>query len=135
MKIYIFGNGNIKYEDFEKWYLTHIRTSLEQKEVSFIICDFRGTDTLVMEYLKTKTHRVTVLHIGKRPRYFPDTFKTEAGKWEVKGGFHNDAERDEFAIQACTHFIAKDFNSDENRKSGTLRNIERCLALEKIQIT
>jgi hypothetical protein len=42
--------------------------------------------------------------------------------------------RDEAAIEACTHFLAHDINSDENRKSGTQRNIERCLELGKERV-
>lgn len=135
MKIFIFGNGNIKFSDFEEYYLKPINEALSNQNVEFIVCDFRGTDTLVMEYLKSFTPKVTVLHIGEKPRYFPDKFKTKVSQWKIIGGFTDDQSRDHFAIDLCTHFVATDFNSNEKRKSGTQRNIERCLTLEKIRMT
>ena len=134
MKVYIFGNGNIKYTDFETLYLKPIESVLSEKEVSFILCDFRGTDTLAMEYLKHLSPNVTVVHIGERPRYMPDKYRTKVSQWKVIGGFEDDSSRDAYAIEQCTHFIATDFNSNEKRKSGTLKNIERCLELGKIQL-
>lgn len=133
MKIYIFGNGNIKYSDFEELYLKPIKR-LAKENPEFIICDFRGVDTLVMEYLKSESEKVSIIHIGERPRYIPDKFKTKVSQWKVKGGFEDDKSRDRYAINSCTHFIATDFNSDGKRKSGTQRNIELCKSLGKIRI-
>ncbi len=135
MKVYLFGNGNIRFADFEELYLKPIQRLLaEAPEVEFLVCDFRGTDTLVMEYLKSESKNVTVFHIGERPRYLPDMFKTQVSQWKLAGSFEDDASRDQSAIDACTHFIATDFNSDEKRKSGTQKNIERCESLGKIRI-
>lgn len=134
MKVYIFGNGNISFEDFEKHYVRTINNLLIDKTVEFIICEFRGLDTLVMEYLKTKSANVTIIHIGERPRYMPDKYKTKVSQWKVIGNFEDDTSRDDFAINNCTHFIAVDSNSNEKRKSGTQRNIEHCLALGKVQV-
>ncbi len=134
MKIYIFGNGNIKYADFETHYLAPIKKWIQEKEASFIVCDFRGVDTLVMEFLKSETSKVTVLHIGEKPRYLPDKYRTKVSGWNIIGGFEDDRSRDDFALQECTHFIAVDFNSDDRRKSGTLKNIEAGLASGKIRI-
>ena len=134
MKVYIFGNGNIKFPDFEELYLKPIKNALLEKEVSFILCDFRGTDTLAMEFLKHATQHVTVVHIGERPRYMPDKYRTKVSQWQVVGGFEDDSSRDAYAIEECTHFIATDFNSNEKRKSGTLKNIERCLELGKVRL-
>ena len=133
--IYIFGNGNLSFSDFEQYYLSVIRQEASDPATSFLIGDFRGTDTLAMELLKNLTPRVTVLHIGERPRYFPDKFRTNAGNWSVRGGFQSDTERDEFAIAHCTHFIAVDFNSDSQRTSGTLRNMHACLNAGKTNLT
>ena len=132
MKVFIFGNGNISMDDFRLYYteaLDELRLNIaikELRELEFIVCDFRGTDTLAMEYLKTRSKNVTVLHIGEKPRYCPDKFKTKVSDWHTIGGFKNDAERDMYAIENCTHFLAHDFNSDKKRKSGTQRNIENC---------
>lgn len=134
MNIYIFGNGNIRFSDFKSHYEEVINRYLDQEDVVFSLCDFRGVDTLAMELLKCASPRVTVYHVGDKPRYFPDQFKTQAGSWTVLGGFENDQQRDLEAINRCTHFIAVDFNSDSKRKSGTQKNIEKCEELGKIRL-
>ncbi|MFL9833999.1 hypothetical protein [Chryseobacterium terrae] len=132
-KIYVSGNGNIKWENFHEFYVQPL-TKLNLSEWEFIIRDFSGTDTLMMEFLKDKSEKVTILHVGKRPRYVVNSFKTKAEKWKIIGGFASDFERDLFGIEHCTHFLAADFNTDKNRKSGTLKNIEKCLNFNKIKI-
>lgn len=132
-KIYVFGNGNLSWEKFNQFYIERLK-EFDLSECEFIMGDFCGVDTLMMEYLKDKSEKVSVLHIGQKPRYFANTFKTKAEKWEIKGGFTSDLERDNYAISNCTHFLAIDFNSDEKRKSGTTKNIEKCLNLDKIKI-
>lgn len=134
MKVYVFGNGNISFGDFIGYYEVHLRSLVAISGTSFIVCDFRGVDTLTMEFLKSETENVSIYHIGDRPRYIPDRFRTKVSQWEFVGGFKTDIERDSAAIENCTHFLAIDFNSDEARKSGTKRNIEKCLALRKINI-
>ncbi|KXX71177.1 hypothetical protein [Flammeovirga sp. SJP92] len=134
MKVYIFGNGNIKFSEFEVLYLKPLQELVFNKGVEFIVCDFRGVDTLIMEYLKSETPNVTVLHIGEQPRYIPDRYRTKVSQWKVIGSFEDDEARDRYAIENCTHFIAKDFNSSPKRKSGTQKNIELCLTLGKEQI-
>lgn len=134
MNIYIFGNGNICFSDFKTHYEEVINRCLEKEDVTFLLCDFRGVDTLAMELLKCVSEKVTVYHVAGKPRYFPDKFKTKAGSWNVVGGFENDEQRDLEAINRCTHFIAVDFNSDSKRKSGTQKNIERCEQLGKIRL-
>jgi hypothetical protein len=131
MHVYVFGNGNLSFADF----LTHYHgplTGLPFAEgARVLVGDFRGVDTLAMECLKCLTPNVCVYHVGARPRYFPDKFRTEAGRWRLAGNFADDAARDAAAIEACSHFLAYDFNSDANRRSGTSRAIERCLELGK----
>lgn len=134
MTIYLFGNGNISFEDFRTYYESPILKALETTDVAFALCDFRGTDALAMELLKSLSANVSIYHVGERPRYFPDKYKTKAGEWRVIGGFTSDEERDHAAIDACTHYLTVDFNSDAKRKSGTLRNIGRCEALGKIRL-
>ena len=87
------------------------------------MCDYKGVDTLVMELLKSEASKVTVYHIGERPRYLPDKYKTKVSGWKLIGGFETDEARDMAAIESCSHYLAVDFNSDEQRKSGTLKNI------------
>lgn len=132
-KIYVSGNGNLSWDNFHQFYLEPLR-KLNLSECEFLIGDFSGTDTLMMEFLKDKSEKVTILHIGEKPRYFPNTFCTKANEWEKIGDFRTDKERDDYAILNCTHFLATDFNSDENRKSGTLKNIEKCFSLDKIRL-
>ena len=134
MKVYVFGNGNINFGDFICCYEAHLRNLVAKPGSHFIVCDFRGVDTLTMELLKSETENVSIYHIGDRPRYIPDRFRTKVSQWEFVGGFKTDLERDSAALENCTHFLAIDFNSDEVRKSGTKRNIEKCLALGKINI-
>jgi hypothetical protein len=134
MKVYVFGNGNINFGDFICCYEAHLRNLVAKPGSHFIVCDFRGVDTLTMELLKSETGNVSIYHIGDRPRYIPDRFRTKVSQWEFVGGFKTDLERDSAAIENCTHFLAIDFNSDEVRKSGTKRNIDKCLALGKINI-
>lgn len=134
MKIYIFGNGNISFQEFLKYYAEPLEKYLNQEQSSFLLCDFRGVDTLMMEYLKSATGNVSVYHIGKKPRYLPDKYKTKVNSWKLIGGFESDSARDQAAINECTHFLAIDKNSNENKKSGTFKNMERCESLGKIKI-
>ena len=130
MQLYVFGNGNLSLDDFLARYRAPI-LELELARTHFLVCDFRGVDTLVMELLKTLSAQVRVFHIGARPRYLPDRYRTKVSSWELVGGFADDSARDHAAIAACTHFLAVDFNSNAQRRSGTAANIERCLALGK----
>ena len=132
MKIFVFGNGNLSFNDFINYYIKPLETFLKKEDVSFLLCDFRGVDTLMMEFLKCKTNNVSIYHIGDKPRYIPDKFKTNVGDWKFINGFTSDKERDQAVINDCTHFLAYDFNSDKKRKSGTLKNIEACTALNKL---
>ncbi|EFK37461.1 Uncharacterised protein [Chryseobacterium gleum] len=132
-KIYVFGNGNISWDNFHQFYIEPIK-QLDWSKCEFLIGDFNGTDTLMMEFLKDKTSNVTILHIGEKPRYFVNRFNCQAGNWKTIGGFQTDKERDKYAMTMCTHFLGIDFNSDERRKSGTLQNIKACFDLGKIKI-
>jgi len=134
MKIFVFGNGNISFESYLNCYKKSI-TPLLDEDNEFILCDFKGVDTLTAELLKTKTANVIVFHIGKFPRYTPDKYKTKVSQWIYKGGFISDEERDLEALNYCTHFIATDFNSNSKRISGTKKNIEECLKQGKINLS
>jgi hypothetical protein len=134
MRLYIFGNGNLSFADFLVHYHEPLVRSLAIDGAEFLVGDFRGVDTLTMECLKCVTPSVRVYHIGSRPRYLPDKFRTKVSQWGLVGGFDDDGARDAAAIDACTHFLAHDINSDATRQSGTRRNIERCLELGKLRL-
>lgn len=135
MIVYITGNGNLSFEDFLKYYVSALDALDWTSDPEFILGEFRGTDTLALEYLKTRSAKVTVLHVGDRPRYFPDKYKTKASQWVVKGGFSSDEARDLYAIEACTHFLGIDFNTNEKRTSGTRKNIDRLRELGKTELS
>lgn len=134
MKIYIFGNGNTSFADFQNYYGVHLLKYLSAPDAEFLVGDFRGVDTLAMEFLKCDARKVTVYHVAERPRYIPDKYRTKVSQWTIKGGYADDTSRDRAAIDACTHYLAVDFNSNEKRKSGTLKNIELCESLGKIDL-
>ena len=69
--IYVFGNGNLSFENFKFYYEKEVIEVLKEQNVSFVICDFKGVDTLTMELLKSSSSNVTVMHIGDKPRYMP----------------------------------------------------------------
>ncbi len=135
MNIFIFGNGNLSFKEFVNYYEEIINKYIDQKDIAFLLCDFRGVDTLAMEVLKCHAANVSVYHIGDKPRYLPDKYKTKVSSWKIIGGFENDEERDEEALKNCTNFIAIDINSDAKRKSGTLKNIELCESMGKIRLS
>ncbi|WP_294301246.1 hypothetical protein [uncultured Chryseobacterium sp.] len=132
-KIFVFGNGNLSWENFHLFYIEPLKGTTFS-ECEFIIGDFAGADTMMMEYLKDKTENVTIIHMKDRPRYSVNTFRNQAARWKMIGKFVSDGERDEYGISNCTHFLAVDFNSDETRKSGTLKNIEKCVSLGRIKL-
>lgn len=134
MKIYVFGNGNICFAEFKDKYESEIVKCASNDSASFLLCEFKGVDTLAMELLKCLSANVSIFHVGERPRYFPDKYKTKASQWALVGGFGSDEERDGEAIKQCTHFLAFDYNSDKKRTSGTQKNIALCEALGKIRL-
>lgn len=135
MKLFICGNGNIPFDTFLKKYVNPIEQLLEENNnIEFILCEFRGLDILMLEYLKTKSRQVTVLYMGNKPRYKPDEFRTFVKDWNFIGGYTSNLQRDLAAIDMCTHFLAYDINSDSFRTSGTFKNIKKCLSLGKRQI-
>jgi len=68
MRVFVFGNGNISFADFLTYYQQPISQLLQNiEDLSFLICDFRGTDTLTLEFLKTQSAKVQLCHIGENP--------------------------------------------------------------------
>ncbi|WP_372364630.1 hypothetical protein [Candidatus Uabimicrobium sp. HlEnr_7] len=134
MKLFVFGNGSINFSDYIDFYLHHLNTLNNIRKVEFVVCDFCGVDTLTMEFLKTRSSKVSIYHIAERPRYLPARYRTKVTSWKLIGGFSCDEERDNAAIDACTHFLALDFNSTAQRESGTKKNINRCIVMKKIPL-
>jgi hypothetical protein len=133
--LYICGNGNIAWADFKVHYeVPLLRLLADEPGACFAVGDFRGADALALEVLKTATPNVRLYHVGHYPRYLPDKFKTFVPQWQILGGFASDQERDHAAIDACTHFLGVDFNSDTKRTSGTAKNLQRCLSLGKLPL-
>ena len=134
MTIYIFGNGNLSFQDFLSYYQEPLKPYLNDNDVSFVVGDFRGVDTLAMELLKTNSVNVSVYHLFEAPRYLPDKYKTKVGAWKLQGGFGSDEERDSAMISCCTHFLGVDVNSSPKRESGTSKNLQKCLDAGKASI-
>ncbi|WP_210148445.1 hypothetical protein [Chryseobacterium scophthalmum] len=61
-KIYVSGNGNVTWENFHQFYIEPLK-KLNLSEYEFIIGDFSGTDTLMMEFLKDKSENVTIVQV------------------------------------------------------------------------
>lgn len=133
-KIFIFGNGNLSFNDFIRHYVPVLENVYALLETEFILSDFRGTDTLAMEWLKSKTPNVTIFSVGDKAHYLPDQFNTFVPDWKLKNGFEHHTQRDTALVNACTHFLAIDFNSDQVRTSATNKSIRKCLQFNKIQL-
>ncbi|MFO0647390.1 MAG: hypothetical protein U0326_14215 [Polyangiales bacterium] len=131
--VYVFGNGRLELDDFLTLYAPSMRAAVSP-ETSWIVGDFRGVDMLAMEFLKTRSERVTVVHVGERPRYLPDRHGTLADAWTLLGGFADDRSRDEAAIQRCTHYLAVDRWATPARPTGTSSLIARCDELGKVSL-
>ena len=123
MKTYfISGHGNLTFEEWLVFYKPLIDKALES-ESNFILGEFRGTDTLTMEYLKNKTTKVTVTHCFENPRYKVDTIGLASKKWIYIGNFQNDLERDTFMTENSDEDIA--WVREGRERSGTAKNINR----------
>lgn len=130
--VYVFGNGNISCDDFFNIYAPAIHRAHESNpRTRFHVCDFRGVDTLTMEFLKHRTPSVTVYHVGKSPRYLPDRFNTLVSAWTINGGHASDKDRDAAAVSASSQFLAADFNSTADHTTATARSIRACVLLGK----
>lgn len=134
MRLYVFGNGNLGFDAFLQHYVPVLETALAA-DAAFIVCDFRGADVLTLEWLKTRTGEVEVLHVGERPRYLPDRYRTRVSAWTLSGGFASDEARDTAALERCSHVLARDFNSKPERTSGTARLLEQAATLGRVRLS
>jgi hypothetical protein len=76
MHLYVFRNGNLSFRDFLEIYAEPLGRLQHDRALRVLVCDFRVVDALVMEYPKCSTANVRVYHVGDRPRYLPDAFRT-----------------------------------------------------------
>ncbi|MGI9581363.1 hypothetical protein ACR1PO_09135 [Chryseobacterium sp. RRHN12] len=88
-KIYVFGNGNISWDNFHRFYIEPIK-ECNLSECEFLIGDFTGTDTLMMEFLKDKTSNVTILSYRRETKIFCKYIQLPGGKlennWRISNG-------------------------------------------------
>lgn len=131
--VYVFGNGRLEFDDFIQLYAPTMRAAISP-ETTWILGDHCGVDTLAMEFLKTRSERVTVLHVGERPRYLPDRHDTLARAWTLLGGFADDHARDEAAVDRCTHYLAVDRFATPLRPTGTASLIARCVSRGRVSL-
>jgi hypothetical protein len=121
LHIFITGHGNLSVSHFFDHYVPILEA---HENAHFHLCDFRGCDTLTMEFLKTLSTRVTIYHIGDFPRYKPDVWRTKVSSWTIKGGYTSDQDRDIAALSPCDHILALDLHSTPERLSGVGRNLK-----------
>ncbi len=124
----------MSFDDFRGLYVLAIDSALERVATSWVVCDFRGVDTLTMEYLKTRTAAVSVFHVGAAPRYLPDRRHTHVDEWTIRGGFADDAARDQAALASATHFLAVDRFSTPKRPTATARLVDRAMAAGRVPL-
>lgn len=113
--VFIFGHGDVTEKEFEKYYKFKIDKAVSLN-YSFLICDYKGADTLAQDYLKNY-NKVTVFHMFENPRYKANI------SWKTIGGFQTDLERDSYGTFNSNYDIY--FVRKGREKSGTMNNVKR----------
>lgn len=137
--VFISGHIDLTEEEFAKWYLPEIEKLLRSSDKMwfFIVGDANGADKLAQDFLskslqKADHDRVTVYHIGKKP-------KNQISPGFCLQNFSTHDEKDAYAtLHSCLDIafvrppeiqkkILEDrgIKYDPNRKSGTEKNLER----------
>jgi len=119
---YISGHGNLTFDEFNKHYIPLINIALANND-RFIIGDYKGCDTLAMEYLKDKTSNVTICHMKEQPRYKVSEIDLKSKDWTYVSGFTSDEARDRYMSEHSDFDIA--WERDDTKPSGTKNNISR----------
>lgn len=128
MIYFISGHRNITQEEFNEYYKPIIAdTFLRDTNPSFVLAECEGADSMAQDYLKKLLESevlykefaptVTVYHMYESPRYLASS------KFETKGGYTSDVERDTAMTKNSNIDIA--FIKDSSRDSGTRQNIIR----------
>lgn len=127
-KIYfISGHGDVTHEEFNKRYKPQINKAIK-KGAKFIVGDFRGADTMAIDYLYwlgsysgdleyyIPAEDITVYHMFESPRCRVYNFKTA-------GGFKSDEDRDSEMTRVSHEDIL--WIREGREKSGTAKNKAR----------
>ena len=121
MVYFISGHRDITKEEFEKYYVPKIDTTLENdNNATFVVGDYYGVDIMAQDYLVNKgvQDNVTVYHMFESPRNHNTMIKS------LKGGFKNDEERDS-AMTSVSDFDIAFVRNEKWKNSGTAINIRR----------
>lgn len=135
MIYFVSGHGDLTQEEFDKYYLPIITDIISTDEdAQFIVGDYKGCDTLTIEFLTTwfPRRKLSIYHIGEKSRVIVTTDDGESSVTRAKnvhyiGGFKSDEERDAAMTAAsdddiCYVRLGKEI-------SGTGRNLLRRAAI------
>ena len=71
--IFISGHRDLTDKEFDEFYKNKINEHITLNN-TFIICDFKGTDTKAQDYLKQLNYKkVIIANMFKNPRYKADS--------------------------------------------------------------
>ena len=118
MVYFISGHRDITEKEFKDLYVEKILEVIrEDPTAEFVVGDYWGVDSMAQEFLATTTNKVTVYHMFDSPRNY------KSNKFDLKGGFKTDEERDAAMTKDSDVDIA--FVRKGKRNSGTAQNIIR----------
>lgn len=112
---FISGHLDITPEEFAQHYVPRITQALAEGH-NFVVGDARGCDAKTQEFLPACPDRVTVYHMHKTPRNL-------WGKFQCRGGFRSDLDRDRAMTEASDADIA--WVRPGRETSGTAQNLTR----------
>ena len=116
---FISGHRDITQEEFDKYYLEILDKVAEDASATFVVGDYEGVDFMAQQALAemVSPNRVTVYHMFDKPRHLA------SDKFNLKGGYKNDIDRDSAMTRESTDDIAWIRKGKET--SGTAQNILR----------
>jgi hypothetical protein len=127
----ITGHGTLTIEEFLSYYKPKIDYHIKQNS-HFRVGDFRGCDTITLEYLKDKTSNVTVYHQSDKPKINIDTYNLLSKNWKYSGNYKTFEESDLFMISGIDDIIG--WVNPNQINTFTERNINLFNSLTKTQI-
>ena len=113
---FVSGHLDLTKEEFNVHYVPCLREALKQNNVSFVVGDAKGADSMAQDYLSQYDVRVTVFHMFAKPRYAVKHFN-------IIGGFKSDDESDAAMTSSSNVDIA--WVRPGREKSGTAKNLDR----------
>lgn len=123
MIYFISGHRKINKDEFDRLYIPAITKVIAfDPDFRFVVAECRGVDSMAQDLLKSllsedQHYRVTVYHMFDKPRYLA------SDKFNVRGGFKDDIERDTAMTIVSNFDIA--FVRKGCWESGTAQNIQR----------